>query len=79
MKTKGTFLYKEILCKYNLEHKNNIIIIKFDYNGNKYKLKEKLEMSNFGINDYSIAYLKYLLMGELGDKLEEKNYNPTKY
>lgn len=79
MKTNGTFMYKEIKCEYYLEQIDNIIYIKFIYNNKKYKLKEKLEMSNFGVSDYSTAYLIYLLMGELGNKLKEKNYNPTKY
>lgn len=79
MKTQGTFIFQDNQCVYTLHHIDSTIYITFKYKEHEYKVQEELEMSNFGINDYSIAYLKYLLMHELNIELPEKNYNPTKY
>lgn len=54
------------------------ITITFSKEGKKFIVKEYMEMGGFGINDYDVAYLQYLLNKELGIKTD-KEYKPTIY
>ena len=63
---------------YKIVQKDKLILIVFSNGKELYKFEEYMEMAGFGINDYSIAYLQYLLDTKIKPDNNEE-YKPTVY
>jgi hypothetical protein len=64
---------------YKIVQRERNIKITFNKGTQRFVVEEYMEMAGFGINDYDLTYLQYLLNNKLGISTEKKDYKPTIY
>ncbi len=64
---------------YTITQKDKLITVYYTNGIESYTVEEELEMAGFGINDYSITTLQYMLDNARGLIKDTNKFNPTKY